>query len=182
MPDFSKVFEFSKNNYVRAALVVLIAAAAAAFAYKPIALRETNPVVQSQDISEITHLAANKSRLEYLLLAKPLSDFPRYVIKYKDSAQIHVVKVPSTSHINLEREVLLKNAIPYAIAQNDYLEAHKGVLADDGDQGGMWSEAGTLLARNAFGIVLLLFIFFAMKKGIPGMSNAPASLIKPEHL
>ncbi|QDZ27830.1 AAA family ATPase [Noviherbaspirillum sp. UKPF54] len=182
MPDFSKFFEISKNNYVRAALIALIAAAAVAFAYKPIALRDTSPVVQSQDISEITHLAANKARLEYLLLAKPLSDFPRYVIKYKDAPQIHVVKVPSTTHANLEREVLLKNAIPYAIAKEEYLDSHKSVLADDAEQGGMWSEAGTLLARNAFGIVLLLFIVFAMKKGIPGMTGAPASMIKPEHL
>src|SRR4051794_40249140 len=110
MPDFSKVFEFSKNNYVRAALLALIAAAALAFAYKPIALHETSHVLQSQNISEITQLPANKGRLEYLLLAKPLSDFPRYVFKYKDAPQIHVVKVPSTSHSNLEREVLLKNA------------------------------------------------------------------------
>ena len=182
MPDFSKVIALSKNNYVRAALAALIAAVAFAFAYKPIALRETNPVVQSQDISEITRLPANKGRLEYLLLAKPLSDFPRYIFKYKDSAQIHVVKVPNTSHINLEREVLLKNAIPYAIAQDEYLRSHEAVLGDEADQHGVLADVGAFMARNGIGIVLLLLMAFALRKGIPGMSGAPASMLKPEQL
>lgn len=182
MPDFSKVIALSKNNYVRAALAALIAATAFAFAYKPIALRETAPVVHSQDISEITRLPANKGHLEYLLLAKPLSDFPRYVFKYKNAAQIHVVKVPSTSHINLEREVLLKNAIPYAIAQDEYLLSHKEVLGDEADQQGLLADIGAFMTRNGIGIALLLFMAFALRKGIPGMSGASASMLKPEQL
>jgi cell division protease FtsH len=114
-------------------------------------------------------------------VAKPLSDFPRYVFKYKDSPQIHVVKVPSTSQANLEREVLLKNGIPYAIAKDDYLAAHKSVLEDEESRGAMLSDVGLFLARNALGIVMLVFLVFAVRKGIPGM-NASASLVKPDSL
>jgi cell division protease FtsH len=181
MPSFSKVFEFTKNNYVRAALALLLVVTAAAYIYRPLAPSDTEPVVQSQDISEITRLATNRDRLDYLLVAKPLSDFPRYVFKYKDSPQIHVVKVPSTSQANLEREVLLKNGIPYAIAKDDYLAAHKSVLEDEESRGAMLSDVGLFLARNALGIVMLVFLVFAVRKGIPGM-NASASLVKPDSL
>jgi cell division protease FtsH len=181
MPSFSKVFAFSKNNYVRAALVLLLAVAGGAVAYWPSAQHEVEPVVQSQDIAEITSVVANRNRLDYLLVAKPLSDFPRYVFKYKDAPQIHVVKVPSTSYANLEREVLLKNGIPYAIAKDDYLAAHKSVLEDDESRTGMLSDVGMFLARNALGIAMLLFLVFAVRKGLPGM-NASASLLKPDSL
>jgi cell division protease FtsH len=70
--------------------------------------------------------------LDYLMVAKPLSESPRYVFKFKGAPQLHVVKVPSTSHLSLEREVLLKNAIPYSIAKDDYLASHKAVLQDEG--------------------------------------------------
>jgi cell division protease FtsH len=181
MPSFSKVFEFTKNNYVRAALALVLVVTAAAITWWPATHQETEPVVQSQDISEIIRLGANRDRLDYLLVAKPLSDFPRYVFKYKDSPQIHVVKVPSTSQANLEREVLLKNGIPYAIAKDDYLAAHKSVLQDDEDGSGMLSDVGLFLARNALGIAMLLFLVVAVRKGIPGM-NASASLVKPDSL
>ncbi len=181
MPSFSKVFEFTKNNYVRAALALVLVVTAAAVTWWPAAHPETEPVVQSQDISEIIRLGANRDRLDYLLVAKPLSDFPRYVFKYKDSPQIHVVKVPSTSQANLEREVLLKNGIPYAIAKDDYLAAHKSVLQDDEGGSGMLSDVGMFLARNALGIAMLLFLAVAVRKGIPGM-NASASLVKPDSL
>jgi cell division protease FtsH len=181
MPSFSKMVESSKNIYVRAALILLVALIAAALAYKPMVLPATNPVVQSQDISEITKLATNKHRLEYLLLANPLSNFPRYVFKYKDSAQINVVKVPSTSHINLEREVLLKNAIPYAIAKDDFLTAHKEVLRDEEADKSAAAEVGSFLARNAIGLLLLAFVIVGIKKGLPGMGSS-ASIVKPESL
>jgi cell division protease FtsH len=181
MPSFSKVFEFSKNNYVRVAFVLLLAVTGAAVMYWPSAPHEANPVVQSQDIAEITRVVANRDRLDYLLVAKPLSDFPRYVFKYKDAPQIHVVKVPSTSYANLEREVLLKNGIPYAIAKDDYLAAHKSVLQDDESRSGMLSDVGLFFARNALGIAMLLFLVFAVRKGLPGMS-ASASLLKPDSL
>ncbi|WP_409482676.1 AAA family ATPase [Noviherbaspirillum sp. ST 5-3] len=182
MPSFSKVFESTKNLYVRLALVILVALVAVAVAYKPMVLPEANPVVQSQDISEITKLAANKNRLEYLLLANPLSNFPRYVFKYKDAPQIHVVKVPSTSHINLEREVLLKNAIPYAIAQEEFLNAHKEVLHDPEADSSAAVEIGGFLARNAIGLLLLVAMFIGLRKHLPGMGGSSASVVKPENL
>jgi cell division protease FtsH len=182
MPSFSKMYQSSKNAYVRAAAFLLVVLAiAAAVIYKPIALQTTNPVVQSQNISEVTALAANKERLEYLLLANPLSDFPRYVFKYKDAPQIHVVKVPNTSHSNLEREILLKNAIPYSIATDEFLNTYEAALQDENGQNGVMSNIGMFLARNAVGLALLIFLVVAMKKGIPGMASS-ASVIKPESL
>ncbi|MGH8809007.1 MAG: AAA family ATPase [Noviherbaspirillum sp.] len=181
MPSFSKVYASFKNGYVVAAFFVLLAfASVAAVVYKPLTMRDVNPVVQSQDISEITRLPANKGRLEYLLVARPLTDFPRYVFKYKDSAQIYVVKVPSTSHANLEREVLLKNAIPYAIAQDNFLAENK-ISLDEEAESGFAAKAGGFLARNAIGIALLVLLFVGLRKGVPGMSGG-ASLIKPESL
>lgn len=181
MPNFSKVYDSFKNAYVVTTLLVLIAFATVAVAvFRPLTLTGANPVVQSQDISEITRLAENKNRLEYLLVAQPLSDFPRYVFKYKDETQIRVVKVPSTSHSNLEREVLLKNAIPYAIAKDDFLAKNEAILQDEGSNGVM-SNVGGFLARNAIGILLLVFLFVGLKKGMPGMASG-ASVVKPDSL
>lgn len=183
MPRFSKVYDYINNAYVGAVLMVLLAfASVAAVVFKPLALRDATPVIQSQDISEITQLVANKHRLEYLLVAQPLSDFPRYVFKYKDAASIHVVKVPSTSHTNLEREVLLKNGIPYAIAKADYLEANQEILQDEEAKNGFLADAGGFLARNALGLALLIFLFVGLRKHLPGMTAGGASLVKPENL
>ncbi|WP_334188084.1 AAA family ATPase [Noviherbaspirillum sp.] len=162
-------------------MILTAVAIAAAVGWKPSALKQANPVVHSQDISRITRLPADKERLEYLLLAEPLSQSPRYVFKYKGAAEIHVVKVPSTSHANLEREVLLKNAIPYAIAQDDYLKANKAVLQDDDNRNGLLPEVGAFLARNAIGIALLVLMIIGIRKGLPGM-NSGAALIKPANL
>jgi cell division protease FtsH len=182
MPSFSKVYQSTKNIYVRAAFALLLAMiATGAVVYKPAVTQDSAPVVHSQNISDITALVANKDRLDYLLLANPLSDAPRYVFKYKDAAEIHVVKVPSTSHVNLEREVLLKNAIPYAIAQDEFLTAHKAVLEDEGGSSVM-ANVGAFLGRNAVGLAMLVLIFIGLRKGIPGMMGANASVIKPESL
>jgi cell division protease FtsH len=180
MPSFSKVAQFSKNIYVQICLVLLAVASIAWIVYKPLEVEPANPVVQSQDITEITKLALNKENLEYLLLAEPLSSFPRYVFKYKDAEQIHVVKVPSTSHVNLEREVLLKNGIPYAIASQAYLDKHEAILQDDSESNYL-AEFKAFLLRNAIGIALLLLMLVAIRKGMPGLS-AGASVIKPENL
>ncbi|TFW03246.1 AAA family ATPase [Oxalobacteraceae bacterium OM1] len=182
MPSFLKAFQL-KNVYVRSLIAFLLALGiVAAIVYKPLALPHQAPVVQSQDISEITQLPASKDRLEYLLLAQPLSNFPRYVFKFKGAEQIHVVKVPSTSHVNLEREVLLKNGIPYAIANDEFLNANKAVLQDADGKGGFASEAGAFLLRNAMGLILLGAMLFFMRKGIPGMGGSSHSIVKPERI
>ncbi|MEC4722961.1 AAA family ATPase [Noviherbaspirillum sp. CPCC 100848] len=183
MPSFSKLYDSFKNGYVVAVLSVLLAfIAVAAVVYKPLTTK-SNPVVQSQDISEITKLVGNRHKLEYLLLAQPLSDFPRYVFKYKDADEINVVKVPSTSHTNLEREVLLKHAIPYAIAKDEFLNANRAILEDEEAQRSALAEAGAFLARNAIGIALLVFLFIGLRKGMPSLGlGSGASVIKPENL
>ncbi len=183
MPSISKVYDHFKNGYVVAVLSVLLAfATVAAVVYKPLTMpHSTSPVVHSQNISEITKLAAAKERLEYLLVAEPQSNSPRYIFKYKDAPQIHVVKVPSTSHANLEREVLLKNAIPYAIAKDEFLEANSAVMQDPETQKSVMANIGTFVARNILGIALLGFVIFTLRKNMGGLGGG-ASVIKPEKL
>ena len=173
MPNFSSLAQSLKKSYLRAAIfsAVVLAIIIASLQHEP-KLALSSPVVQSQDISLITKLVTKRSELEYLLLAQPLSDFPRYVIKYKDQPQILVVKVPSTSHMNLEREVLLKNDIPYGIAQPEWLLSHKEVLQDPSTQNDFWQSTGSFLARNAIGLLLLVFMLFALKKGLPSLGFA----------
>ncbi|MDB5798865.1 MAG: family ATPase [Paucimonas sp.] len=182
MPSFSKLLQSTRRNfYVRIALIVLLTGGALFAFLRPIIVQDSTPVIQSQDISQIMALPANKDRLEYLLLAAPTSESPRYVIKYRDTPQINVVKVPSITHGNLEREVLLRNAIPFAIAQEDYLTRHRAVLEDDDGKGGWMSEAGMFLARNAIGLAMLLFLVLMVKNGLPGMTSK-AQVTKPDQL
>src|SRR4051794_36458572 len=132
MPNFARLQIAFKNVYVRIAAAIVLGMAIGLAIYKADVPQDPSPVVHSQNIAEITQLAVQKDRLDYLLVAKPLSDAPRYVFKFKDAPQLHVVKVPSTSHLALEREVLLKNAIPYSIARDDFLASHKNVM-DEGE-------------------------------------------------
>src|SRR6478672_5614352 len=109
MPNFARLQIAFKNVYVRLALAIVLGMAVGLAIYKADVPQDPSPVIHSQNISEITQLAVLKDRLDYLMVAKPLSESPRYVFKFKGAPQIHVVKVPSTSHLSLEREVLLKN-------------------------------------------------------------------------
>jgi cell division protease FtsH len=167
-----------KNTWVRIALVVLAVAAIAFAILSNEAAQDGGPVVRSQNISEITALVGQRDKLDYLLIARPLSDAPRYIYKYKDSAQLHVVKVPSTSHLSLEREVLLRNGLPYAIAKEDYLATHKAVLQEDG---GTMATMTAFARRHAFDIFLVTLLLFVLKFGIPGMGMS-ASVITPDKL
>ena len=169
-----------KNLYVRIALAFFLAAAGLAVIYGSDVAQDTSPLLRSQNIAEITALSAQRERLEFLLVARPLSDAPRYIFKFKDAPQLHVVKVPSTSHLSLEREVLLRNGIPYSIATEDFLASHKAVLQDDGD-GGLLRDAGALLKRHASDIVLVSLLLFVLKFGIPGMGPS-ATVITPDKL
>ncbi|MCD2515195.1 AAA family ATPase [Massilia sp. G4R7] len=183
MPNFSQLQVAFKNAfksvYVRLALAALFGVIAAVTIWKSTVSQDPAPVVQSQNIAEITELAAQKARLEYLLIAKPLSESPRYVYKFKDAASIHVVKVPSTSHLSLEREVLLKNAIPYSIAKDDYLASHKAVM-DEGES--FLDKTGTFFKNYGLQIGLVLLVLYLLKFGLPGMNTAGASLITPDKL
>jgi len=179
MPNFARLQIAFKNVYVRILTAVLLGVMTGWAIYKADIPQDPSPVVYSQNISEITQLAAQKDRLDYLLVAKPLSDSPRYIYKYKDAPQLHVVKVPSTSHLSLEREVLLKNAIPYSIAKDEYLASHKAVLQDEGE--GVGADVVDFLKRHALDITVLLVILYAMKFGIPGMGMS-SQMITPDKL
>ncbi|MBB3220556.1 AAA family ATPase [Pseudoduganella umbonata] len=179
MFNFYKLQLALKNTWVRLALVGLVVAAVVFAVIRAEVAQDASPVVRSQNISEITALVGQRARLDYLLIARPLSDSPRYIYKFKDSAQLHVVKVPSTSHLSLEREVLLRNGLPYAIAKEDYLATHKAVLQDDG---GTMAAVTAFVQRHAFDIFLVTLLLFVLKFGIPGMGGASASVITPDKL
>ncbi|TFW16398.1 AAA family ATPase [Massilia arenosa] len=180
MPTFAKLQIALKNVYVRVLVVLLIALTVGLVIYKSDVPQDAVPVVHSQNIAEITALAAQKDKLDYLLVAKPLSDAPRYVFKFKGAQELHVVKVPSTSHLSLEREVLLKNAIPYSIAKDDFLASHKAVMLDEGENQTR-AEAIDFLKRHALDIIVIFFVFYAIKFGIPGMGPS-ATMIQPDKL
>jgi len=180
MPDFSRIQVAFKNVYVRLGSALAFGVAVGMTMYSGDVAQDPRPLIRSQNISEITQLATQKGNLDFLMVAKPLSESPRYVFKFKDSAALHVVKVPSTSHLSLEREVLLKNAIPYSIAKDDFLASHKAVMLEDG-QGGAWSETTSFLKRHALDITVLLLILYAIKFGIPGM-GMNASVLMPDKL
>jgi cell division protease FtsH len=180
MPDFSRLQVAFKNVYVRIASVVAVAAVVGASWYNSEVPQVTSPLVRSQNIAEITQLSAQKDKLDFLMVARPLSDSPRYVFKFRDSAVLHVVKVPSSTHFALEREVLLKNSIPYSIAKEDFLASHKAVLQDDVENS-TWTDVTTFLKRHALDITVLLLILYCIKFGIPGM-GMNAAVITPDKL
>jgi cell division protease FtsH len=167
-----------KNTWVRIALLAGIALTIALAIWSTDVPQDTSPIQRTQDISRITALALQKDQLEYLVVAKPLSEAPRYIYKFKDSPVLHVVKVPSTSHLSLEREVLLRNGIPYAIAQDTWLASHKAVLQDDG---GALAGAGDFLRRHAFDILVVVLLLFVLKFGLPGMGHS-ATVLSPDQL
>jgi cell division protease FtsH len=179
MPNFARLQIAFKNLYVRILTAVLLGMLAGWVIYKADIPQDPAPVVHSQNISEITQLAGQKERLDYLMVAKPLSDSPRYIFKFKDAPQLHVVKVPSTSHLSLEREVLLKNAIPYSIAKDDYLAVHKAVMEEEGE--GFGTDVLDFLKRHALDLTVLAVILYAMKFGIPG-TGAGSQMIMPDKL
>jgi cell division protease FtsH len=180
MPTLAKIQIALKNVYVRIGAGLLLALVIGLAIYKNDVPQDTSPLVYSQNISEITALVAQKERLEYLMVAKPLSEAPRYIYKFKNAPQLYVVKVPSTSHLSLEREVLLKNAIPYSIARDDYLASHKAVLLDEG-QNANTAAALAFAKRHALDIAIIVLLIYVLKFGIPGMGMS-ASVITPDKL
>ena len=162
-----------KYGQVRNALFALLLLAALIISIERAPrLLESSNVVYSQDISLITQIPGRKNDLEYLLLAQPLSDFPRYLIKYKDQEKIFSVKIPSTTHVNLEREVLLRYGIPYAIAQPEWLSKNQQVLRESPGQENFWQTIRSFLARNFVGLLLLVLMLFVLRKGMHGMMSS----------
>jgi len=180
MPTLAKIQVALKNVYVRVAVLLALALTATFLLMRDNVAQDPMPVVQSQNISEITALATQRDKLDYLLVAKPLSDAPRYILKFKGENRLHVVKVPSSSHAALEREVLLKNAIPYSIAKDDYLAAHKAVMLEEGGNQTR-AEVTDFLKRHVLDILVIGFVLYALKFGIPGTGPA-ATVISPDKL
>nr|WP_315258653.1 AAA family ATPase [uncultured Duganella sp.] len=168
-----------RNNYVRAALLALTITLALVFGLRAEVPQDASPILRTQDIAQITALPAKRAQLEYLLIAAPQSEAPRYVFKLKNDNKLYVVKVPGTTHLSLEREVLLRNNIPYAIAREDYLASHKAVMQDDDVS--LLAQTGAFLARHAVNILLVVLALFLLRHGMPGM-GLNATVLNPDQL
>jgi cell division protease FtsH len=168
-----------RNNYVRAGLAVLAIAIAVLLSWRIEVPQDASPMLRSQDISQITALPAERARLAYLMIAAPLSEAPRYVFKLRDDPLLYVVKVPANTHQSLEREILLRNNIPYAIARDDYLASHKAVLQDEDDS--TLSRVGVFLRRHAVDLLLVGLALFVVRHGLPGM-GVSATVLNPQQL
>jgi len=182
MPNF---FVFVRSFHVlprRSALfAVLLIAALALSVYQVPKEPEYSQVIYSQDISLISQLPERRLNLDYLLLAQPLAEFPHYIIKYKDQSKLVSVKIPQTTQVSLEREVLLRNAIPYSIASNAWLREHPHVLSDPEALPGIWRSLLEFFQKNIMGIGLLVLLFYLLKKNLPPLAGG-AKIIRPETL
>jgi cell division protease FtsH len=168
-----------RNNYIRALLVLAAVALVALFSWRADVPQDLAPMLRSQDISQITALPAKRERLEYLLVAAPQSEAPRYIFKLKNDPMLYVIKVPGTTHLSLEREVLLRNNLPYSIAREDYLASHKAVLQDEDDS--KLARAGGFVRRHLFDILLIGLALFLLRNGLPGM-GVSATVLTPDQL
>jgi cell division protease FtsH len=168
-----------RNNYVRALLLIVTASLVLLLGLRASVPQDTSPILRTQDIAQITALPAKRAQLEYLLIAAPQSEAPRYVFKLKNDNKLYVVKVPGTTHLSLEREVLLRNNIPYAIAREDYLASHKAVMQDDDVS--MLARTGAFVVRHALDIVLVVLALFLLRHGLPGM-GLNATVLTPDQL
>ncbi|MYM25615.1 AAA family ATPase [Duganella sp. FT135W] len=168
-----------RNNYVRAALLALTVSLAILLGLRAEVPQDSTPVLRSQDIALVTALPSRRAQLEYLLVAAPQSEAPRYIFKFKQDDKLYVVKVPGTTHLSLEREVLLRNNIPYAIARDDYLASHKAVMQDDDDN--KLARVLGFLSRHVIDILLVGLALFLLKQALPGM-GVSATVLTPDQL
>ena len=167
-----------RKTYVRAALLVLTASLVILLGLRADVPQDSSPVLHTQDIAQITALPAKRAQLDYLLVAAPQSDAPRYIFKLKNDDKLYVVKVPGTTHLSLEREVLLRNNIPYAIARDDFLASHKAVMQDDESK---LARAGAFVMRHLLDILLIGLALFLLRNGLPGM-GVSATVLTPDQL
>ncbi|MYM29954.1 AAA family ATPase [Duganella sp. CY15W] len=167
-----------RKTYVRAALLVLTASLVILLGLRADVPQDSSPVLHTQDIAQITALPAKRAQLDYLLVAAPQSDAPRYIFKLKNDDKLYVVKVPGTTHLSLEREVLLRNNIPYAIARDDFLASHKAVMQDDESK---LARAGAFVVRHLLDILLIGLALFLLRNGLPGM-GVSATVLTPDQL
>ena len=174
-----KIQSALRKNYVRAALLVLVASLALLYGWRAEVPQDAAPLLRSQDIAQITALPAQRARLDYLLIANPQSEAPRYIYKMKGDPLLYVVKVPGSTHLSLEREVLLRNNIPYAIAREDFLASHKAALRDD--DGGALARAGAFLGRHVVDLLLVGIALFLLRQALPGI-GANATVLNPDQL
>lgn len=182
MPRFYNLSNIIKKKYLLITIITLLAICISyIFVYRQYENSESLPIKYSQDISAISRLKIDQTNLDYLLVALPASDFPRYLIKYKNQKNIISVKVPNTTHMNIEREILLKNNIPYAIAEQNWINDHPEIFNDKDNALDTWQSSKEFLNHNAIGILLLSCLLIFLKKGISGLGLS-SKVIRPDEI
>ncbi|MYM81764.1 AAA family ATPase [Duganella sp. FT50W] len=176
---FYKLQTALRNNYVRAAVLAMTITLTLLLGLRAEVPQDSSPILRTQDIAQITALPAKRAQLAYLLIAAPQSETPRYVFKLKNDNTLYVVKVPGTTHLSLEREVLLRNNLPYAIARDDYLASHKAVMQDDDVS--MLANVAAFVVRHLVDILLIGLALFLLRQGLPGM-GLNATVLTPDQL
>ena len=182
---FNKLLTFLRAHLISAALASLAIMALAGWGVWKMTMAEKDKsdveYLLTQEISQVTALVNKKHQLEFLKIARPDSDFPRYVFALKgEDKKIHVVRVPKLTHASLESEILLRNDLPYSIADEAYLDTHGAQIGLE-DKKPFMSMAGSFLEKN-FGLFLILLLLpFLAKHMVPGMSNK-FSVMKPQEL
>jgi len=141
----------------------------------------SSSIIYSQDISLLTKLPEKRQQLDYVLLARPLDDFPRYIIKFKGQTKLISVKIPQTTQVNLEREVLLKHAIPFSIASDEWLNEHRLTLADPEIPQTVWRTLFEFIQKNILPIGLICLLLLLLNKGLINPISS-IQIFQPEQL
>lgn len=145
--------------------------------------QSANPLVLDratvQEVGDISVLAGlTREGIESVQIAGADSAFPRYVVRLKDDAQVKVVKVPFSTHLRIEEDVLIRNNIPYAMADEKFVKANAELLTDPAP--GVLSKVGGFMAKHGVGIALIALILWQLR-AMMGNRNQP-NLLKPEDI
>ena len=91
------------------------------------------------------------------------------------------LKVPHTTHVNIESEILLKNNIPYSIAGDNWIEDHPEVLETEKNKIYSWKKIADFLSKNIIGVLILIVLIIGLKKSLSKINNAN-KVIKPDQI
>ncbi len=151
MPNFSRLQIAFKNVYVRILAVILMGLLVTLAIFKSNVPQDARPVVHSQNIAEITALAGQKARLEYLLMAKPLSEVAALHLQVQGRGRAargqgaeHLAPVAWSAKCCSRTRFRIRS--PRTITWRP----HKAVMLDEGES--TLARTGTFLKRHALDI------------------------------
>ena len=182
MPSFSsKVYQFSKNIYVRTIALIVFAVTLALVAMLPklpASLRVSVPVVHSQNISEITELAAQEGPPRLPAGGQAAVGVAALRLQVQGCAAAargqgaeHLAPEPRARSAAQERD-------PVFDRQGRLPGLAQGRAAGRRTERRAGRAPAGFLKRHALDILLMLLILYALKFGIPGMGMS-ASVITP---